>query len=1270
MSAKTDQLEDQHTDKQKSIRKLFYIQKLLYVLIAFVLMSASLSHALEPIIIGEDQEQIDITIAGELYEGRGDSLQVETAPGADGIAGRMSVQASTLGTNPNWIVFALSNPTNRRIERWLTADRYSIINSGILWSNLDSGYLTQLTPSLGFRPERIENDDTDIFKIELEPGATVTFVAELVSDRFPRLYLWKTPAFEKKLRNITLFRGILLGVTGLLAVFLTAVFVANHKAVFPATAIFAWAVTAYLCVDFGFWHKLFQLKPEDNAMYRAAAEASIAASLILFLYTFLRLSLWHKWIRLVFGVWLIAQVFLVFFAIIDARVAASFARLSFLTIASTGSILIFYLALRGQDRALSLVPSWFLFLVWIFACAVTILGHVSGDIFVAGIVAGLVLIVLLFGFTVTQFAFRSNEMAFGGLSSKLYQGSLALHGPGSAIWEWNAKRDSINVSEEIDEALGLPHGTLSCPVEEWVKHLHQADVDRFKTLLSSFKEQNGGEARLEFRLRRSDNSYTWYELSANCMPESQYRSLKCAGILRDITHTKQSLQRLMHDAIHDSLTHLPNKELFLDRLATSITRTQEEGANRPIVIFIDIDKFKDLNNSLGFGIGDTMLLIVARRLARYLSPLDTLGRIGSDQFGIILVTETEAQQIAMLAERVRRSLRSPMKISGKEIILTGSIGISVFDGHQTTNKDLLREAEMAMYRAKKAGSDRIEMFNPSMRDEKNDRLALETELHRAIDKGQIKILYQPVMQVEDEELCGFDTVITWEHPRLGTLNAHDFLHIAEDTGLIGQLGSYVLDRASRQTAKWQKILRRDEEPLFVSVDISNRHVFRHDLIKDFHYVLKREILPKGALRLAIAESLVMENPEHASEILGWLKSAGASLILDNFGAGYSSLSYLDRFPFDIIRLDKSLIENKENETTAFAIARSIVKLAHDLGKDVAANNIQSEEEVFILQSLNCEYMQGSLYGDPLTDREVTNLLNTVKKSSKSASKKKKLKQQAQASQASPKQASTQINNPQSYNQQQYHKSDVVSDQYNHQTQNGYYAAAQNAPEPQLKQRHYQPQEPEVVQKLHPDANFNVPPRQANTQRQNAIQDTKPQHYDISQEGYAEGGRRNNAQTNQHIPKHPKHAESAVPQALANAMQFNSDQPILRPKGVIKQAAFNDDIPDGQNFVAKTNEQTAVEHEVKHNINTKPHNSGMPDVMLPASSYLKKDKANTEKAAIKTPSLQGPQEAQQKLSDFNKAMQKQMSSVSRRTPKSLKPKEEEAIPPHILGSLEN
>jgi len=936
--------------------------------------TCSVAHAVEPIVVKPEQEKIDITALGELYEGRGDKLQIETAPGPDGYVGRMAVQATTPGTNPGWLVFALSNPTTEAITRWLVAPRYTLANSRVLSPELDAGRIEAITPSLGFRPERIKSDRADMFRLSLEPGQTITFAAELSSGQVPRLMLWDPEVYQAKQQDRTLFNGVLLGITGLLAIFLTAIFAANHRAIFPATALVAWAVLAYFCVDFGFWSKLFPIDANHVAVYRAAAEAAVAASLVLFLYAFLRIGLWHRWIKTLFWCWIAAQFGLVLFAVVDPRLAAGFARGSLVGIAAIGTCLIAYLALRGQDRALLLIPSWMLLLVWLFGAAMIVLGKLFGDIVISGLAAGLVLILVLLGFTVTQFAFRSvgGPLQLGPVSQVQVK-SLAVDGSGASVWQWNAGKDHITVDQDVEEALGTPLGTLDTTVDRFLLHMHGADRERFRLLLWSLQENQGG-LQTEFRLKRQDGTYLWYELRARAAPSDNSRPIRCVGLMRDITNLKRSHERLMHDAVHDNLTGLPNRELFMDRLQGAITRAREGQLNRPTVMFINIDRFKNINKSFGLAAGDSMLLTLGRRLSRHLNPQDALARLGGDQFAILMISETDPRQVATLAERVRRALRTPMKIGGKEIVLTASIGIVVDDGVQAMAQDLLREGEIAMLRAKRAGADRIEIFTAAMRGEDESKLPLEGELKKALERRQISILYQPITRLASNQLAGFEALMHWDHPTRGQLSPDEFVPIAEEAGLIGEIGSYVLCQALEEARNWHKVLPRERDPLFVSVNVSSRQLFRQDLVQEIRLILAKEAVPKGTLKLEIGESLVMENPERAVEILSWLKSFGAGLALDDFGTGYCSLSYLHRFPCDTIKVDRSLVRDSGLNGATPMILRSIVALSHELGKEVVAEGVETAEDAAYLRSIGCEYGQGFYYGEPMSPKEVADLL--------------------------------------------------------------------------------------------------------------------------------------------------------------------------------------------------------------------------------------------------------------------------------------------------------
>jgi EAL domain-containing protein (putative c-di-GMP-specific phosphodiesterase class I) len=318
-----------------------------------------------------------------------------------------------------------------------------------------------------------------------------------------------------------------------------------------------------------------------------------------------------------------------------------------------------------------------------------------------------------------------------------------------------------------------------------------------------------------------------------------------------------------------------------------------------------------------------------------------------------------------------------MKISAKEIVLTASIGIVVHDGTQVTAQDMLREGEIAMLTAKRSGADRIEIFNPAMRGEDESKLPLESDLRKALERQQIAVLYQPITRLASNQLAGFEALLRWDHPTRGQLGAEDFIPLAEESGLIVELGSYVLSQALEEAAGWHRVLPRDRDPLFVSVNVSSRQLFRQDMVQEIRLMLSREAVPKGTLKLEITESLVMENPERAVEILTWLKTFGASLALDDFGTGYSSLSYLHRFPVDTIKVDRSLVRDSGLNGSTPLILRSVIALAHELGKEVVAEGVETAADASYLRSIGCEYGQGYYYGEPMPAKDVAGLLTAL-----------------------------------------------------------------------------------------------------------------------------------------------------------------------------------------------------------------------------------------------------------------------------------------------------
>jgi len=935
--------------------------------IAAILPTAA--HAVEAINVHSDAPAIDLTDAVEFQHTDGDRIQVSTAPGADGIIRRIEVRARAAGNN--WAVFALANNGDEQIDRLVVAPHYRMVGSGLLWPDLGISRIVYITPSSGDPPERQDNAGADVFRITLDPGTVITFVAELRTDNLPQLYLWEPDAYKDKLNSLTLYQGIVIGIAGLLALFLTILFVVKGSVMFPAAAALGWAVLIYIGIDFGFWPKVFDLSSGAERIWRASGEAILAATLLVFLFAYLNLNRWHvRYAHITVG-WLAFLGALVAVALFSPAVASGIARVSLFLVAVLGFALVIYLATHDYDRAVMLIPTWLLLVVWVIGAALTVLGFVTNDIVGPALLGGLVLIVMLIGFTVMQHAFAGGGVA-SGIVSDIERRALALTGAGDMIWDWDVSADKVFTSPETEAALGLKHGTLEGPAAKWLDILHQADRDRFRATLDGVLEQRRGRVVQDFRMRTADGHYLWFALRARPVVGSDGEVVRLVGTISDVTEFKTAEERLLHDAVHDNLTGLPNRALFLDRLKAVLGLAKSDPALRPTVLVIDIDRFKQVNDSVGMAVGDSILLTLARRLGRLIKPQDTLARLAGDQFGMILLSERESARITAFAETIRKTLRAPITFRDREIFLTASIGLALGGADPEQVADLLKDAELAMYHAKRTGGDRIDVFKDAMRARKSDRLSVESDLRRALERDEIAILYQPIVRLEDRAVAGFEALARWNHPRLGRLSPMEFINIAEETGLIVELGLMVLDRAARQLSTWQRTIRH-REPLFVSVNVSSRQLLRHDLIQDLRTVLARAPLTRGSLKLELTESAVMENPEHAAQMLHRIHELGAGLALDDFGTGYSSLAYLQRFPFDTIKIDQSFVRMSAKGTRP-VILRSMIALAHDLGMDVVAEGAETDSDAVELSQLGCEYAQGFAFGEPMSVERARALL--------------------------------------------------------------------------------------------------------------------------------------------------------------------------------------------------------------------------------------------------------------------------------------------------------
>ena len=930
--------------------------------------------AVESVRVPADADAIDLTGAVEHFGAQGDRIQVSTAPGPDGIVRRIEVSALEAGGQPSWIVFALTNDSDEQLTRLVVAPHFRFVGSGILWPDLGSARITTITASQGNAPERDDALDADVFRLTLDPGTTVTYVAELRAPSLPQLYLWEPDAYKDNGASLTLYQGILIGIAGLLALFLTIVFVVRGALVFPAAAALAWAVFAYVCIDFGFWRKIFSFDDDSERIWRAGVEATIGATLIVFLFAYLNLRRWHVRFLHIGMVWLLLMAVVVGLSVYNAPIAAGVARISIASVAGIGLLLILSLAASGSDRAVMLIPTWFLLVVWVFAAGATAMGQITNDLASPGLIGGLVLIVMLIGFTIMQSAFSGGAILRTGADAE--RRALAMTGCGDAIFDWNVGADEIYVSSELETQLGLNRGTLEGPAASWLDVLHPLDRDRYVAALDGLLHQRSGRIQHDIRLRGADGHYSWFLLKARPVIGAQGEVVRVIGALSDVTESKEAEERILHDAIHDNLTGLPNRELFFDRLEAALIQARRAGSPRPLVIVIDIDRLQTVNDSMGMSFGDSALLTAARRAARDLKPGDTLARLGGDKFGAIAMIEGDAARASAMGEALRTQLAHPISFGDREVALTASLGLALYEpALHAKGVDLFADADIALANAKKAGGNSAVLFAREMRASRENRGGLENDLRHALQRGEILILFDPIVRLEDRTVAGFEASPRWRHPRLGMLGPREFLPAAEASGVLTDIGALALEATARELAAWQRALEVTP-PIFASLNISSRQMLGQDLLADVRAALNRHNVLRGTLKLEMTESLVMENPEYAAQLLPRAHELGAGLALDNFGAGYTSLSHLERYRFDTLKIDSALA--RPNGTGGRPlILRSVVSMAHDLGMDVIVDGAESESDAVELSQMGCEFAQGIAFGKPMTAQQARKLMGAA-----------------------------------------------------------------------------------------------------------------------------------------------------------------------------------------------------------------------------------------------------------------------------------------------------
>ena len=503
--------------------------------------------------------------------------------------------------------------------------------------------------------------------------------------------------------------------------------------------------------------------------------------------------------------------------------------------------------------------------------------------------------------------------------------------------------------------------------------MHPSDIDKAREIFTGLIGSPGASATVNCRLRHADGRWIHVEAIA----KNLLYDPSIGGIVfnyRDVTERKLFEEQLRHQAFHDPLTQLPNRALFMDRLEHALVR-RERSEKAVAVLFLDLDNFKLVNDSLGHEFGDRLLVSVAERLRRCLRAEDTAARFGGDEFAILLEDLTDANDAVRVADQITRALKAPFALESREVFVTTSIGIALGTSERQRPTDILRNADVALYQAKDRGKATWEVFDATMNVLAVDGLDVAADLRRAIERGELAVYYQPQLDLPTGEIMGWEALVRWMHPERGPVPPEVFLSIAEETGLIVQIGSLVLEEACRQAKEWQELHPAADTSLKMSVNLSARQLQRPDeLIREVVRILEKTGLAPGSLVLEITESMIMEDAEHNVDVLGRLKDLGIRVAVDDFGTGYSNLAYLKRFPVDMLKVDKSFVDGLGENSEDMAIVEAVVSLAHALGMSTIAEGIETTEQLERLQALGCQLGQGYYFSEPLPAHKARTLI--------------------------------------------------------------------------------------------------------------------------------------------------------------------------------------------------------------------------------------------------------------------------------------------------------
>lgn len=550
---------------------------------------------------------------------------------------------------------------------------------------------------------------------------------------------------------------------------------------------------------------------------------------------------------------------------------------------------------------------------------------------------------------------------------------LAVRATEDGVWHWDLTSGAFEVSPSWAAMLGHSKIEMSASVDEWFDRIHPGYLEEVKNQISNYLDGQSEQFRSEHRLRRTDGTYTWVLARGSVVRDESGKPVVMAGTMTDITSLIEVQGRVLNDSFHDKLTNLPNREFLVTCLQKRIGQ-QKERRNQTTsfaVMFLDLDRFKVINDSLGHPAGDQLLMEVASRLRNCARPGDVVARFGGDEFVILLERICGPEEALNIGNRMRNALSEPFHIAGREVVSGASIGIALNNGQLDNVADLLRYADIAMYRAKSNGKGQVHLFSEDMHSYATKLCDLQNDLRQAVSRRQLVLHYQPKFEISSGKILGVEALIRWQRSDGELVQPADFIPLAEETGLIGEIGEWALESACAQNIAWQ---RAGIPPIRMAVNVAAPQLQRKEFARTVRRILDDACLDANWLELELTETALINSLERAPDTLKDLGALGVGIAIDDFGTGYSSLNYLRQFSFSTLKMDRCFLSDVATDGKAAAIAKGVIALAHDLDLSVIAEGVERSAQLSFLAAQRCDQAQGYLAGKPVSAEKLVDLL--------------------------------------------------------------------------------------------------------------------------------------------------------------------------------------------------------------------------------------------------------------------------------------------------------